>query len=608
MRWLNKWFSFSWKKLALVAALVPVMWFFKKNDFPRTEGFIRDALQHLNLNSEFDSSFVTININKEKEVFPRPLKFESLKPLLDKVFESNPKKVVIMFSPRELQPYDDKKDSTRRRLFDYLKSKENAYLYSIYDDSEDDIWEDKILTEFPRVLSYEMLPDTRWGPRDSKRRRVMIWYDKLGPSNSFAILKKFGLNIKEPEHYKHLWSFWGSKQAYIKTFSIGTFGSYDAQKYLESNGSIANIKDKVVIVGTNDEYSFMTQMSVLDLSDQIAVKGLKGYPPSDALANYLNFHTTGDYIKFVQNFKDLMITFLILVILIFLNVDIKKKIYVFAALIPFFLLSLAIVYITTSFYIDITRSLIFLFLLQYISIPVIALTIFKEQETRRLKEINDVRIDALLSVSEKVAHDIRSPLSAINLVAERATFPDVEYKEIFDGAVKRIDDTATKILTQYRTSSGREHQKIEKINLSEIINEITKEKKILTSNINFEVVTNVENENALGIKLDLERIISNILDNSIFAMKHIINPKIFIAIEENENMIRLNITDNGTGIPEQILKVIGNARITTKSDTGEGNGIGLLHAKRVIERLNGKFEIESKENVGTTIKVSLPKA
>lgn len=271
------------------------------------------------------------------------------------------------------------------------------------------------------------------------------------------------------------------------------------------------------------------------------------------------------------------------------------------------MLTVVTCYVFTDFYLDFSRSIVLLFFLQYLGIPILMFSMFKEQETKKLQEINDARIDALLTVSEKVAHDIRSPLSAINLVISKAAFPDAEYKEIFDGAVKRIDETATKILTQYRTKTGRENEQVEKVDLPDIINEIVKEKKVLNTKVDFEIVTNSESGLALAIKLDMERIISNILDNSIFALKNIIEPKIFVGIEDSNDMISLSITDNGTGIPEQVVKLLGNERITTKADTGQGNGIGLLHAKRVIERFNGRFEISSQENVGTTIKISLPK-
>lgn len=377
---------------------------------------------------------------------------------------------------------------------------------------------------------------------------------------------------------------------------------------LKQNNENLDFENKTVILGSNDEYSFMSAISIFNLSGKIGEPGFKAYSVSDSLANYINLHVTGDYMKLLQDFNDLAVLFALLALLILLKADIKTKIYLFVSFIPAIVVFSAILYVTTDFYINFSRSITLLFFIQYLAIPFVMLTIFKDQEAKKLQEINDARIDALLTVSEKVAHDIRSPLSAINLVMTRANFDDPEFKEIFDGAVKRIDETATKILTQYRTKTGRENEQLEKVDLSAIINEIVKEKKVLNTKIDFETVTTSEAGSALATKLDMERIISNILDNSIFALKNIIEPKIFVGLEDSNDMVNLSITDNGTGIPEQIVKLLGNERVTTKADTNQGNGIGLLHAKRVIERLNGKFEISSQENVGTTIKISLPKA
>lgn len=196
MKWLNRWFSFSWKKLVLVVALVPLMWFFHGNDFPRVDGFLRDAFQHLNSTTNINRTIVTINFNKKNEVFPRPLTFESILPVFEKIFKENPKKVIILLSPRELYHDEDKPHSTKKKLFDYLKNKNEAFLYATSDGSEDDVYEDKILNKFPRIFAYEMVPDKRWGPRDSKRRRVMISYDKQGQQENSIACGNSDLTLK----------------------------------------------------------------------------------------------------------------------------------------------------------------------------------------------------------------------------------------------------------------------------------------------------------------------------------------------------------------------------------------------------------------------------
>lgn len=585
--------------------LAPIIWFIHDVEFGRVEAFIRDSFQYLNSTSNVEKSIVTVSINKDKNNFKRPFVLADLKSVISKILENKPRLLIIALSAPELT---DGEVDLRTDFFNFLKDKENVVFFTNQSQEQKyNFFHDPILGKFPRQLNMQMPMDKQIGARDYKRRRSIVSYDNTGNASEFDAIKQIGFSPKDPSHFKYAWGWWGSRQAYLKSFPVGTFGSFDARWLLSQNNDTLSLSDKTVILGSNDEYSYLFSHSVFDLLGKIGTPDYKAFPPADSLANALNLYITGDYMKLLQNFNDLLVTYLILIFLIFLNVNIRVKIVAFASLIPVIIFASALLYALTDFYIDLSRSVTLLFFLQYFAIPFVVINIFKEQEAKKLHEINDTRIDALLTVSEKVAHDIRSPLSVINLVAAKAIFPDSEYKEIFDSAVARIDETATKILTRYRTKTGSESETPEPIDVAEIIQLIFKEKKSLNPRIDFELVVSTESTMALGLKLDLERIVSNIIDNSVFAMKAILQPKIFIAVEDFENYIRISISDNGVGIPEQILKLLGNVRLTTKADTNEGNGIGLLHAKRVIERLNGVFKIQSKENLGTTIEISLPK-
>lgn len=604
MRWLNKWFSFSWKKLALVAALVPVMWVFNSLEFQKVDAFVRDSLQFLNSPTNVEKSLVTININWKDNSYPRPLRLKDLKDVIQSILAQNPKQIVLCLSPLEIDGTDVNPD-IRKELFDYLMTEKNVYVYSNARSDRDDMAVDNFFAKFPRIFMVTMITDNS---NNRKHRRAIVSYEKTGDALEFAEIKKLGFKTKSPDYFRYGWHFWNTNQPYLKTYPQKTFGSFDARDLIESKFRDLNLKDKTVLLGTADEYSMLATESVFNLILPVGRPGYKDFPTADSLANYINFYIHGDYMKLVKGFYDVLWITLILILIVFINIDLKKKLIIFISIIPALLLIDVLVYWISSFYINFSKSIASVFILQYLGIPIFAFAIFKEQESKKLQEINDARIDALFTVSEKVAHDIRSPLSAINLVAEKAVFPDSEYKEIFDGAIKRIDETASKILTQYRTKTGRENEELKKVPLVEIINEITNEKKILNDRIDFEIVSNLTQDEVLAVRLDIERIVSNILDNSIFALKAILDPKILIAIEDLDKMVRLSISDNGTGIPEQILKAVGVERITTKADSNLGNGIGLLHAKRVIERFNGKFEVASKELVGTTIIISLPKA
>lgn len=577
------------------------MWFLKTSEFSRISTFIRDALQFVNDSREVEKSITTININKTDISFSRPFQhFETWKPLIDKILTYKPKFIVISVSAKEFKDPE--------KSIEYFNQIPNLYFHDDYT-SDDSYAANKVLKGLKNLFQFTGTVDRQSSPNDLKKRRLLLRYDSAEMGSDLEESQKLGLKNKPIEFFNNSFEYWGTTQIYFKHYQLGTFGAFDAKDLLEGKVSSLNLTDKVIIVSSADEFGLLNTKSIFNLIGNTNQGSYREvfFPSGDNLANMVSTLTTGKYIKIPHGFNEVIFLFFVLQLLIFINVPNKIKIIIFCSLIPIILFIVVTCYMLTDFYLDFSRSIVLLFFLQYLGIPILMFSMFKEQESKKLQEINDARIDALLTVSEKVAHDIRSPLSAINLVMAKATFPDSEYKEIFDTAVQRIDETATKILTQYRTKTGSENESIEQIDLKEICSKIIKEKTVLNQKIDFEFTINTESTMAMGLRLDLERIISNIIDNSIFALKNIVTPKIFVSIITKDNIIQLNITDNGTGIPQQVLKLLGTVRITTKADAGQGNGIGLLHAKHVIERLNGQFEISSQENMGTTIKISLPK-
>lgn len=101
---------------------------------------------------------------------------------------------------------------------------------------------------------------------------------------------------------------------------------------------------------------------------------------------------------------------------------------------------------------------------------------------------------------------------------------------------------------------------------------------------------------------ELNQVWTNILHNAIYAMD--LNGKLVIKIYATNTCVVVAITDSGKGIPEEHIDKIFDPFFSTKP-TGEGTGIGLDISKRIIEKHNGKIEVES-ESGKTTFSVYLP--
>ena len=101
---------------------------------------------------------------------------------------------------------------------------------------------------------------------------------------------------------------------------------------------------------------------------------------------------------------------------------------------------------------------------------------------------------------------------------------------------------------------------------------------------------------------DLETVFATILDNAFEAVG--VAGRILIEGSKSEHSLEILFKDNGAGIPKEVLSKLLRERITFGKPNG--NGIGLTHAKEVLERAGGSIQIESSIGQGTTVSVTIP--
>jgi signal transduction histidine kinase len=78
-----------------------------------------------------------------------------------------------------------------------------------------------------------------------------------------------------------------------------------------------------------------------------------------------------------------------------------------------------------------------------------------------------------------------------------------------------------------------------------------------------------------------------------------------ISTASGNGMVTIKIKDTGGGIPRMYLTKVFDPFFTTKAQ-GEGRGLGLTIARRLIEGMDGRIWIDSQEGRGTTVEIALP--
>ncbi len=253
------------------------------------------------------------------------------------------------------------------------------------------------------------------------------------------------------------------------------------------------------------------------------------------------------------------------------------------------------------------------FFLGYSALLVFLLALAIEA-TRRLDLYQQLKRKAveeeLTKLAFQVAHDIRSPLAALNMASRDMGALPTETQMLLRGAVGRITDIANKLLQ--KSDDPLEVLKVKQLDIvlvSTVVDSIVSEKRL---EFRASPDLNIENEigpadGALFIRADsieLKRIISNLINNATEAMDG--RGRILLRIVATDDLIELHIKDHGKGIPSEILSKLGK-RGETHGKEG-GSGLGLYHAHECLELWGGSLSLQSEAKTGTTVLLKFPRA
>lgn len=247
--------------------------------------------------------------------------------------------------------------------------------------------------------------------------------------------------------------------------------------------------------------------------------------------------------------------------------------------------------------------------------------VVKEEAVRAEMAIQQLRLEnkfneRIANMSRSVAHDIRSPLSVLNIIGDKmkADFP--HEGQLLGEVSKRIIEIADGLLdvgrkSVQKESDARSVMKAEPIvtvsaqNIMRICEQAVAEKKIElgASLVRIQFYNEVTCDfNVFCESLALSRIISNLFNNSIEAIKE--NGFVSLTLSEGEDGLLVEVRDSGHGMSEELIRKILIGPVS--EGKARGNGLGLWSAIEQVRGWQGKFKILS--NSGTTVSMFLKRA
>jgi nitrogen fixation/metabolism regulation signal transduction histidine kinase len=215
-------------------------------------------------------------------------------------------------------------------------------------------------------------------------------------------------------------------------------------------------------------------------------------------------------------------------------------------------------------------------------------------------------------VARRLAHEIKNPLTPIQLSAERLQHKllaklDDQDAQLLQRATQTIVSQVAamkNMVTEFANYARAPATRMVPLDMHQLLNEVMGLYEANSSPITLQL--NAKQTWLNGDATRLRQVIHNLLQNAHDALHKVKHPQIILATESTDDgVLKLQVRDNGSGIPEQLLGRLFEPYMTSKQ---KGTGLGLAIVKKIVEEHGGKIVIENQKAAGACVSVFLPLA
>lgn len=214
-------------------------------------------------------------------------------------------------------------------------------------------------------------------------------------------------------------------------------------------------------------------------------------------------------------------------------------------------------------------------------------------------------------VAKRLAHEIKNPLTPIQLSAERLHYKledklNSEDQKLLgrmtDTIIEQVNamQNMVQAFTEYADTPDLE---ISPFDINALIKDITSMYQDPKSNwqVRYDIDPNCHIIHADAYKL--RQLLHNLIKNGIEATENTEKPLILVTTQCLETQVLISVSDNGPGIPEKTRNWIFEPYATDKP---KGTGLGLAIVKKIVDEHQGQIQVESESEQGTKFIITLP--
>lgn len=236
---------------------------------------------------------------------------------------------------------------------------------------------------------------------------------------------------------------------------------------------------------------------------------------------------------------------------------------------------------------------------------ILAISIFKHRKAYDVLAEMQMKLKVLSEMAAGVAHEIRNPLSCIkgasNLLAselKNLNHPKIqEYHNIVAEEIKRLNN----ILVNFQDLTRPSKIEKESASINEVIQKTVKLAEIGTLNIRIRLELSRDLPKIQADASLISQVFLNLIKNVVETCGS--DGELVIKTESIPPWVKISFSDDGPGIPPELLNRIFEPFFTTKTT---GMGMGLAICQRIIQAHNGRIEVDNLLPKGTQFSIFLP--
>jgi PAS domain S-box-containing protein len=212
-------------------------------------------------------------------------------------------------------------------------------------------------------------------------------------------------------------------------------------------------------------------------------------------------------------------------------------------------------------------------------------------------------------VARRLAHEIKNPLTPIQLSAERLQYKlsdklnieDAKFLQRTTHTIVSQVDAMKNMVMDFADYARAPAVQLVALDMHQLLNEVMGLYEANNSPIEMRLFAKQPKIN--GDATRIRQVIHNVLHNAHDALKNVVQPKIILQTENIQNSIKLTVMDNGSGFTEQMITRAFEPYMTSKE---KGTGLGLPIVKKIVEEHGGTISIANRESGGACIGIVFP--